>query len=160
MLLSRLRRSHMHVVIARRGALPTRQRIIGTASDHGTGQKRKGQCAQHTDHTKPPLSFGMISMHVSSNQSAVCTGDRYLTNLLQAAKSHVIICTHPTREINRCASICYHASSSQLCHLSPPLRKGRCVNSFSERIKGTRIGHSLLLTWTSAYAYSTALFLT
>jgi len=43
MLLARLRRSHIHVVIARRGSLPTRQRIIGTASDHGTRQKSKGQ---------------------------------------------------------------------------------------------------------------------
>jgi len=39
------------------------------------------------------------------------------------------------------------------------LRKGRCANSFSERIKGTRIGHSPLLTRTSPYAYSPAIFL-
>ena len=45
MLLARLRRSHMNVVLARRGSLPTRQRIISTASDHGTRQKGKGQHA-------------------------------------------------------------------------------------------------------------------
>jgi len=91
MLLARLRGSHIHIVITRRGSLPTRQRIIGTARDHGTRQKGKGQRAENTNHTKPPSSFGMISTHFSSNQSAVGTGDRYLTNLLQPAKSHVIM---------------------------------------------------------------------
>ncbi len=68
-------------------------------------------------------------MQFSSNQSAVRTGDCYLTNLLQPGKSHVIICTQPTGEIHWCASICCHTSSSQFCHQSHPLRKGRSANS-------------------------------
>ena len=61
-----------------------------------------------------------------------------------------------TRGTNRLVyPICCHASSSQLCHASPPLRKGRCANSFSERIHATRIGHSALPTKTLPSAYST-----
>jgi hypothetical protein len=63
-------------------------------------------------------------MHFSSNQSAVHTGYPSLTSLLQPATSHVIIETQPTGEVNWCASICCHASSSQFCHAYHPLRKG------------------------------------
>ena len=41
-------------------------------------------------------------MQFSSNQSVVRTGDRYLTSLLQPAKSHVIICTQPIAQIGWC----------------------------------------------------------
>ena len=40
-----------------------------------------------------------------------------------------------TGEINWRVPSCCHPSSSQLCHASPPLHKGRCANSFSERRK-------------------------
>lgn len=109
MLLARLRRSHIHVVIARRGALPTRQRIIGTASDHGTRQKGKG-----LEYESYETSFVILNDFeaFSSNQSAVRTRDRYLTSLLQPAKSHVIISTQTTGEVHWCAPMCCHASSS------------------------------------------------
>ena len=102
----------------------------------------------------------MISMHVSSNQSAVRTGYPYLTSLLPPTKSHMSISAQPTGEVHWCAPICCHTSSTQVCHASPPPRKGRCANSFSERVNRMRIGHSPLLKRTSPSAYSTAFFLT